>query len=111
METIASQASPFVKQTKLEDFHELLWLYTDTFTKNVYATKDYTYKNLKNLIENKDLVVISGNMDSRVVILKRSDYDKNLQSMIDWGITNGTYAPTIDSKHLVILRNFNIFLS
>ena len=94
LETIASQASPFIDQTKFEDFHEFLWAYTDIFTKNIHATKDYTYKNLKTLIENKDLVVISGDKDSFVVILKRSDYNKKLQSMINEGITNGTYAPT-----------------
>ena len=78
LEIIASQASPFVDQTKLENFHEILRAYTDIFTKNVQATKDYKYKNLKTLIENKDLVVISGDKDSCVVILKRSDYDKKL---------------------------------
>ena len=97
METIASQASPFVDQTKLEDFHEFLRAYTDIFIKNVHATQDYTYKNLKTLIENKDLVVISGDKDSCVVILKRNDNDKKLQSMISEEITNGTYAPTTES--------------
>ena len=61
---------------------------------------------MKNLIENKDLVVISGDKNSCVVILKRNEYDKKLQSMIDKGITNVTYVPT---QHLVILRNFKIF--
>ena len=51
-------------------------MYTDIFTKNVHETKDYTNKNLKNLIENNDLVVMSGDKDSCGVILKRSDYDK-----------------------------------
>ena len=73
METIVSQASPFIDQTKLEDFHGFLQAFTDIFTKNILATKDYTYKNLKNLIESKDLVVISGDKDSCGVILKRSD--------------------------------------
>ena len=73
METIASQASPFVDQIKLKDFHGFLQAYTDIFTKNVIATKDYTYKNLKNLTESKDRVVMSGDKDSCVVILKRSD--------------------------------------
>ena len=40
LETIASQTSPFVDQTILEDSHELLRAYTDIFTKNVHATKD-----------------------------------------------------------------------
>ena len=55
LETIASQASPFVDQTKLEYFHESLREYTDIFTKNVHATKDYTYKNLKTLIEKRKI--------------------------------------------------------
>ena len=108
LETIASQTSPFVDQPILEDSHELLRAYTDIFTKNVHATKDCTYKNLKTLIENKDLVVISGDKDSCAVILKRSDYDKKLQSMIDEGITNGTYAPTTDSA-LTDLKKFQDF--
>ena len=109
LETLASQASSFVDHTKLEDFHEFLRAYADIFTKNIYATKDYTYKNLKNLIENKDLVVISGDKDSCVVILKRGDYDKKLQGMIDEGITNGTYAPTADTI-LNDLKKFQDFL-
>ena len=109
LETSASQASSFVNHTKLEDFHEFLRAYTDIFTKNIYATKDYTYKNLKNLIENKDLVVISRDKDSCVVILKRGDYDKKLQSMIDEGITNGTYAPTVNTI-LNDLKKFQDFL-
>ena len=78
LETIASQASPFVDQTKLENFHEFLRAYTGIFTKNVHATKDYIYKSLKTLIKNKYLVVISGDKDLCVFILKRSDYDKKL---------------------------------
>ena len=78
LEAIVSQASPFVDLTKLDDFHEFLQAYTDMFTKNIHSTKDYTYKDLKNLIENKDLVVISRDKDSCVVILKRRDYDKKL---------------------------------
>ena len=109
LETLASRASSFVDHTKLEDFHKFLRAYTGIFTKIIYATKDYTYKNLKNLIENKDLVVISGDKDSCVVILKRGDYDKKLQNMIDEGITNGTYAPTADTT-LNDLKKFQDFL-
>ena len=80
------------------------------FTKNIYPTKDYTYKNLKNLIENKDLVVISGDKDSCVIILKRGEYDKKSQGLIDEGITNGIYAPTVDTI-LNDLKKFQDFLS
>ena len=109
METTASQASSFVGHTKLKDFHEFLRTYTDIFTKNVHATKNYTHNNFKNLTENKNLVVISGDKDSCVVILKRSDCDKKLQSMIDEGNTNGTYVPTTDST-LSDLKKFQGFL-
>ena len=64
MGTIASQTSPFVDQTKLEEVYEFLQVYTDIFTKNVDATKGFTCKNLKTLIENKYLVVISSDKDS-----------------------------------------------
>ena len=86
------------------------------FTKNVHAIKHYTYKNLKTLIKNKDLVVISGDKESCVVILKISDYDKKLQIMMDEGITNGTYAPTTDfyvvvsKTNLLIIKIWDPFL-
>ena len=64
---------------------------------------------MKNLIENKDLVVISGDKDSCVVILRRGDYDKKLQGMIAEGITNGTYARTVDTI-LNDLKKFKDFL-
>ena len=59
LEKKAGQASSFVGHTKLEDFHNFLQTYSDIFTKNTHATKHYTYNNLKNLTENKNLVVIS----------------------------------------------------
>ena len=99
MGTIASQTSPFVDQTKLEDVYEFLQVYTDIFTKNVHATKGFTCKNLKTLIENKYLVVISSDKDSCVVILKRSDHDEKLQSMIDEVIAIGLKKEIYRSWH------------
>ena len=58
------------------------------FTKLVYATKDYIFKNLKNLIRNKYLVFMSGDKNFCVANLKRSDFDKKLKSMINEKITN-----------------------
>ena len=82
--------------------------YTDIFIKNVHATKDYTYKNVKNLIENKVLVVISREMDSCVVILKRSDCHKNSKV---WSTKEllMKHAPTIDST-ITDLKKFQDFL-
>lgn len=69
MKTIAIKASSFVGHTKLEDFHEFLLVCKDTFTKNLHATKISTNKIFKNVTENKDLVVMSGDKDSCVVKL------------------------------------------
>ena len=52
---------------------------------------------MKNLIENKDLVILSSDKGSCVASLKRSDYDEKLQSMINEGITNGIYTPNAGS--------------
>ena len=109
LKTLASQTSSLVDHTKLEYPHEFLWAYTDIFTENIYTAKDYTYKNLKYLIENKDLVVISSDKDSCVVILKTCDYDKKLHGMINEGITSETYARTADTT-LSDLKKFQVFL-
>ena len=85
LETIAIHTSSFLGHTRY------------IFHKSVHATKDYTYNNLKNIIENKYLVLISSGKDSCVIILKRSDYDEKLQSIIKNGVTDGTYSPTADT--------------
>ena len=83
--------------------------YSDIFTKNVYATKDLTYGNLKDIIKNDKLVVLSGDKDSRVVIIQREDYDVKLQNMIDDGISQGIYSSTVDTT-LSDLKKFQDFL-
>ena len=77
-ETLSDRASDCVHHQNLEHFHEFLRAYTDIFTKNIYATKDFTYCNVKNIIKNDKLVVLSGDKDSCVVIMQRKDYDTKL---------------------------------
>ena len=67
-------------------------------------------------ILSKIVVVISGDKDSCLVLSKRSDYDnKKLQSLIDEGIINGTYASTTESTlndlkkiQYLLSRNFKV---
>ena len=75
METVSYSATKYDEDNKVEDFHELLRAYTDIFRKNIYATKDFTYKNLKNMINNDKLAVVSGDKDSCVIIMTREDYN------------------------------------
>ena len=52
---------------------------------------------MKNIIENKYLVLISSGKGSCIVILKRSDCNEKFQSIIKDGVTDGTYSPTADT--------------
>ena len=90
MESLADSIKGNIDHKNLEHFHEFLRGYTDIFTNNIYATKDYTYHNLCGMIQNKN-VVVKGDKDSSVVIMKKSDYVTKLDTMIDDSIMKGTY--------------------
>ena len=89
-------------QNKLENFHEFMPAYTNISTNNILATKDYTYHNLKDLIRDKDLVLLNGGKDSNVVVINRTDYNNIMQNLMekkDNGIKNKIYEETADSKY------------
>ena len=65
-------ASPEVK----EEFHQVLRNTTYTLTNNVYHTKDDTYNKTKSLRENKNIVILSGDKDSSIVIMNKKDSNK-----------------------------------
>ena len=109
MESLADSVKGNIDHKNLEHFHEFLRGYTDIFTNNIYATKDYTYHNLRGMIQNKDIVVVKGDKDSSVVIMKKSDYVTKLDTMIDDGIMKGTYVETTDNT-LKELSQFQDFL-
>ena len=102
-------ASDKVDQTDLENFHEFLRGYTDIFAKNVISTEDYTYKELKTLIQNKDVVIFKGDKDSSIVIMNKADYIRKMETMIEEGIKNGTYAESVDTT-MQDLKRFQDFL-
>ena len=60
------------------------------------------------MIQNKDIVVLKGDKDSSVVIMKKSDYVTKLDTIIDEGIMKGTYVETTDNalKELSRFQNF-----
>ena len=87
------RASDYVHHQNLENFHEFLRAYTDIFIKNVYATKDFTYSNLNNIIKNDKLVVLAGDKDSCVLNTQRQDYVMKIENMKDDGNIKGIYTP------------------
>ena len=50
------------------------------------------------MIQNKDIVVVKGDKDSSIVIMKKSGYVTKLDFTIDGGIMKGTYIETNDDK-------------
>ena len=47
------------------------------------AAKDHTYKELKTLIQNKDVVILKGDKDSSIVIVNKTDYITKVETMIE----------------------------
>ena len=59
-------------------FEEFLRGYNDIFSDNVLNSEDFTYKNLKSLIQDQNVAVFKGDKDSSVVIIDNRDYIQNL---------------------------------
>ena len=108
IESLADCVKGNINHKNLEHFHEFLHGYTDIFTNNIYATKDYNHHNLGGMIQNNDIVVVKGDKDCSVVIMKKSDYVTKLDTMIDDGIIKGTYVETTDNmlKELSRFQDF-----
>ena len=68
--------SKYVKQSLAANFETLagnIIHYEDIFRKNIYATKDKTYNHLKRIMKDLDLVVVSCDKESCVVIINKID--------------------------------------
>ena len=74
-----------------EEFREFLRGQTDTFMKNMNNNKDHTYNNLKRLIKNESVCVLSGHKDPCVIIMTKQDYIQKIEGMLDKGIKRETY--------------------
>ena len=74
LEQLAVRVDSNVPSEKKEEFHEFLRSCTDKFAKNVYQDKDDTFKSVLEIKNNEDIVVLSGDKDSSVVLLKKNDY-------------------------------------
>ena len=70
---------------------------------------DNTYKSLSNLINNKNIVVLTADKETCTVILNRTDYQNKVNNMINEGIAEGKYIETADNTHKD-LKRFQDFL-
>ena len=58
---------------------------------------------------NKNIVILSGDKDSSVVIMNRIDYEQKIEKMIEEGKNEGKYAESQDTIHSD-LKRFQVFL-
>ena len=100
MERITERVENYLDHDQVENFHEFMHAYTDIFP-NKFATKDYTYHNLIDMIGDKDLVLSNGDKDSSVNVMNRFD----MQKMIDDGIINKIFEEITDHS----LKDFENF--
>ena len=71
-ESIADRITDNLQSDQRENFNEFLRAYVDIFTKSVYTATDYTYKHLKRIVNDKNLVVVSGDKESCVVLIDKT---------------------------------------
>ena len=74
----------------------------------MYTTTDYIYKHLKGIVNDKKLIVVSGDKEPWVVLLYRNDYQDKLQTMVDDDIKSVIYKVAEDNtlKYLELFKSF-----
>ena len=93
-----------------QNFYEFWRSATDTFTQNGYRTKDSTYNLLKPLQRNKDIVLLSGDKDSCVVILDKAYFKQKINKLVNDGISKGVYVIKENDSTLSELKSFQNFV-
>ena len=82
LEYLTSKVDKFVLAEDKENFHEYNRSTTNLFTENVYKSSDKTFAALKQLRENKDIVILNGDKDSSVVIMSKLNYTNKINNMM-----------------------------
>ena len=110
IETLCSSVDKDTSPDYKENVHEFLTSVTNTFTQNVYTSKDNTYNLLKSLKPNKNIVFLSGDKDSSVVILDTACYKEKINTLINDGISKGVYVIEKNDNSLTELKSFQNFI-
>ena len=106
-ELIADRITDNLQSDQREKFDELLGAYVDIFTKSVYRTTDYIYKHLKRNVNDTNLIVVSCDKGSCVVLTDKTDHQDKLQTMVEDGIESVIYKVAEDN----ILKDLELFKS
>ena len=109
METLSQCTCSSVNPDDLENYRIFLRSFTDKFTNNIYNSRDYTYHDLKSLVNDNSVKLLSGDKDSSVVIVDTHSYYNKLESMVQEGIDNGIYIQSEDNTYSD-LQHFQQFL-
>ena len=109
LENIAHLNQKEVSSENVKYFHEYLRKMTNKFTQNIYHTKDDTYRSLRHLIQNNDIVLLLGDKDSLVVVRNKKDYILKVDNKINVGIQQDKYEWANDKPH-EDLEKFQHFL-
>ena len=75
----------------------------------VYTTNSNTCNVKKSLQRNKDIVLLSGNKDSSVVILDKAPCKENINRLINDGISKVVYVIEENDNILAELKSFQNF--
>ena len=105
-ETLCSSVDRDISPDDKKKFHEFLRSATKTFTQNVYRTKENTHILLKALKTNKDIVLLSADKDSSVVILDTTCYKEKINRLINDGKSKGVYVTEEIDNTLTELKPF-----
>ena len=109
-EHLCSSVDKDISPDDKENFHEFLRSATNTFTQTVFRTKDNAYNLLKRLKTNKDIILLSGDKDSSVVILGTECYKEKINRLINDGISKGVYVIEENDNTLTELKLFHNFI-
>ena len=72
-----------ISSEDLEHFHKYLHKMINKFTQNILQTKVNTYHDLHHLRNNKDILLLSRDRESSVVVMNEVDYIKRVNGRIN----------------------------
>ena len=108
-ENLLTKIDDAIPITEKENAYEFLRASTTNVSQNIFRCKDTVFKSLKNICDNKDIVLLSGDKDSSIIIMNKTDYVNKVNELISKGINLNKYTLCEDTI-INDLNNFQAFL-